>query len=346
MKHLAGVAFGALALATLGQAQYRQINLVSDIPGLAAQTDPNLVNAWGLDFGPTSPLWVAANGTATSTVYQNDGTIIPLVVSIPGPDPAPTGIVFNGGTGFAVSNGSTSAAAKFIFVSEDGTISGWAPSVDATHAVPAVQHPHANYKGVTIGSVKGVEYLYAANFRSGYVEMYNTKWQQVAHFTDFNLPRAYSPFNVKAYGNFLIVTFAKGSPEFDDETHGAGLGFVDIFTTGGKLVTRLFGKGALNAPWGIALSINKQGALGSRLYVGNFGDGKINKYDLFTGQWLGPVRDTTGHPIVIDGLWALAFRNVTDSTSGAVTTNLFFTAGPNDESHGLLGTLVPASAGG
>src|SRR4051812_10343076 len=132
----ATAALGVALVAALPPAQaaapgnaYIQKNLVSDQPGMAQVTDPNLVNPWGLSASPTSPIWVANNHSDTSTLYASHPTsIVPLVVTVPG---GPTGTVFNGTGQFMVSSGAASGSALFLFATESGEIRGWNPAVPA-----------------------------------------------------------------------------------------------------------------------------------------------------------------------------------------------------------------------
>jgi uncharacterized protein (TIGR03118 family) len=345
-------------------AGYVQTNLVSDIPGVAPTTDPNLVNPWGLVASSTSPWWLSDNGTGLSTLYNgNTGAIVPLVVSVATPSSgdldasAPTGIVFNTtANGFQVSKGTTSGKSAFIFDTEDGTVSGWAPSVDGTHALLGAdnsdQGEGAVYKGLALGTTAGGNnMLYAANFRTGHIDVFNDSFQPrsvAGHFADPNLPRGYAPFDIANIGGKLYVTYAKQNAEKHDDVAGAGHGFIDVFDTDGHLLQRLVSRGKLDSPWGLAVAPQGFGAFSGDLLVGNFGNGKINAYDPITGDFKGTMKDLlTGRDIVIPGLWALQFGN--GAAAGPKTT-LFFTAGIFDENHGLFGELtavpVPGGASG
>lgn len=331
------VAFGpALALG-----QFHVDNLVSDGFVAADHTDPNLVNAWGLSLSPTGPFWVANNGTATSTLYDGEGNpfplAAPLVVNIPPKgDAAPTGTVFSPGTGFVVSANGKSGPARFLFDGEDGTISGWNPTVDPTNAVVAVDNSSrdASYKGLAIAKWGNRSFIYATNFNSGLVEAYDEHFHLAGRFTDRFLPPHYAPFGIQAIGHFLVVTYALRGPDGDDVA-GPGHGFVDLFLPNGHLVWRLASHGALNSPWGIALAPKGFGRLGHTILIGNFGDGRINAYHPL-GVFLGPLRDENHKPISIDDLWALSPGN--DGTAGD-SDDIYFTAGPGDEEHGLFGEI-------
>ena len=326
-----------------------QRNLVADRPGHAKLTDPNLVNAWGLAFGPTTPAWVADNGTGVSTLYRGATSMdpkpsrVPLVVSIPGG--APTGAVWNGGTGFTVHSGMASGPALFLFSSEAGVISGWnaavpppPPSMDAQVAATV---PGAIFKGLAIADTKEGPRLYATDFHNGRVDVWNDMFAPAGKpgaFTDRRIPKGYAPFGIQTVaGKFVVVTYAKQDADAEDDVAGAGLGFVDVYDTAGNLLRRFAAGRPLNAPWGIALAPKGFGRASGDLLIGNFGDGRVNAFDRH-GHDLGALRDKHGRKLEIDGLWALEFGN---GVIGNPNT-LLFTAGPDDESHGLLGKIVTA----
>ncbi len=319
--------------------------LVADRAGVAANTDAHLVNAWGLAFNPTGFAWVADNGTGVSTLYDGNGVPQTLVVAIPDgtSGPAnPTGIVFNGSTDFKVSQNGSSGASAFLFVGEGGTLSGWSPGVNRTNAVTAVDTGvnGAIYKGLAIASYAGANYLYAADFRNARVDVYNGTFQKVTlpggSFADPSLPAGYGPFGIQAIGGKIYVSFAKKAASGPDEVHGLGLGYVDVFDPSGAMIRRLVSNGALNAPWGMTMAPANFGTFSGMLLVGNFGDGRINAYDPNTGAPAGTLGTAAGAPIVIDGLWAIAFGN---GVSNQPTNTLFYTAGPGDEMHGLYGRI-------
>jgi uncharacterized protein (TIGR03118 family) len=336
-----------LAAGFMGQF-YQQTNLVSDIPGLAITTDPNLVNPWGIIHPPTGPWWVNDNGTGVATLYTGEGTPFPvgspLVVTIPPPTggsgPAtPTGIVFNGTKDFDVAPGKP---ALFMFVTEDGTISAWKRDVDPTHAVLKVDNsPAAVYKGAAMALNNGVLYLYVADFRGGHVAVFDTNFSPVdladGAFTDPEVPAGFAPFNVFNIDGRLFVTFAKQDAALHDDVAGPGNGFVDLFAPDGTLLMRLKHGPWLNSPWGIALAPDNFGKLSGQLLVGNFGSGQIATFDPDTGNFQGLMKGPKGKPITIDGLWGLGFGN--GATAGPTNT-LFFAAGINGEKDGLFGTLT------
>ena len=332
-----------ISATSFGQ-RYTQTNLVSDIPHLAAVTDSNLVNAWGISYSPTGPFWVSDNGTGLSTLYLGDGTPVNLVVTIPppaggAPPSTPTGQVFNGTNDFVVKNRDLSAPALFIFASEDGTISGWNPSLDPTNAILAVDNSSktAIYKGLASASTTKGSFLYATNFHAGVVEQYDAKFHLVRTFKDGDVPPRYAPFGIRNIGGKLYVSFAEQDADKKDDVKGPGHGFIDVFDTNGTKLQRLTSRGTLNSPWGFALSPSNFGKFSGDLLVGNFGDGRINAFDLKTGAFLGQLLDANQKAITIDGLWGLIFGN---GGSAGATNELFFSAGPNDETHGLFGKLV------
>ena len=318
-------------------------NLVSDQPGVADHLDPNLVNAWGLAASATSPWWVADNGTGVSTLYNgNTGTPLSLVVTIPGG--APTGTVFNGGSSFVVSSGGASGPARFLFASEDGTISGWNPGVPppptSTHAVVAVPAAGAIYKGLAIATTATGSFLYAADFHNARVDVFDGAFAPAAlpgAFVDPGLPGGFAPFGIQNLQGRIYVSYAKQDEDARDEIAGEGLGFVSVFDTAGHFLARVASGEPLNAPWGMAIAPAGFGRFSGNLLVGNFGDGRINAYDLASFEPRGHLKTANHHPLVIDGLWGIGFGNGAGSGS---TTTLYFAAGPDDETHGLFGSIT------
>ena len=311
------------------------------------------MNSWGIAHPPAGPWFVADNGMGVSTLYNKRGVPFPpgnpLIITIPPPAGAsgpstPTGIVFNGGLGFEITPGH---ASKFIFVTEDGTISGWNPIVDLHNASIKVNNsPAAVYKGVTIAKSYRENFLYVANFRGGTVDVFDTNFVKVSltegAFTDKRIPAGFAPFNVQNIKGKIFVAFAKQDAAKHDNLNGPGLGFVDVFDTKGKLLMRLKHGNWMNAPWGIALAPANFGKFGKDLLVGNFGSGQIAAFDLKSGNFVGLLRDLHGKPISINGLWGLGFGN--GAGAGSVNT-LFFAAGINDEMDGLFGTITPIRYG-
>ena len=357
---LAAAAMMFTTEATMAQntQHYLQTNLVSNQASLAPTRDANLVNPWGLARSSKGPWWVADNGTGLSTLYDGTGKVIPLVVTIPSgnvsenPTGSPTGTVFNGDkTAFLLPNGK---AAVFLFVTEDGTISGW--NGGTSSVVVVNRKMDAVYKGATIATrmVNGVSksFLYAANFRSGKVDVYDSMFAPVAlygreageerdeedndRFTDEHLPRGYAPFNVQNLGGNIFVSFAKQDSARHDEVDGTGLGYVDVFSPAGKLLQRMQHGAWFNAPWGMAIAPSDFGAFSHDVLVGEFGSGQIAVFNPITGKFVGMLQDSKNMPITIDGLWALAPGN--GATAGPATS-MYFTAGIDHEKNGLFGTL-------
>jgi uncharacterized protein (TIGR03118 family) len=338
-----------------------QTNLVSDLAGVAAVRDPNLVNPWGLAFNPNGVWWVNDNGMGLSTLYNGNGQINSLVVTVPPPNTtpptpqsAPTGIVFNTTTDFVVSGNGHSGPAAFIFSTEDGTISAWNPTVDRTHAVREVNNTNQTtgpvFKGLALAQNGTANFLYVTDFRDGTVNVFDKNFAPVTlaagAFSDPNLPAGYAPFGIQTIGGKLYVTYAKQDDAKHDDVAGRGNGFVDVFNPdgtpglpGGK--ERLISRGALDSPWGLAMAPDGFGKFGGDLLVGNFGNGHINVFDPHNGHQVGELTGAKGKPIVIDGLWALQFGNGKQAGS---TGALFFTAGLDGEKHGLFGSIVPAKA--
>jgi uncharacterized protein (TIGR03118 family) len=339
---VAVIATGGSASGAVTLHGFRQINLVSDIPGRAQLTDPHLVNPWGLAAGPTTPLWVADNGTDVATLYAGSlhGSPVsqpPLIVSIPGG--APTGQVFNPTNGFTLRVGDTRLPAKFIFDSEAGTITAWTLTDPVqTTARTKVTVPGAVFKGLALSFFNHHPALYATDFTQNRVVVVDSQFHRVATpgmFEDAMLPPRFAPFGIQSVGRWIVVSYAKRELGGTDEEHGAGLGFVDVFSREGTLVSRLVSRGRLNAPWGLVRAPAGFGRFGGALLVGNFGDGRINAYDFSSGQFLGTLRRPDGSPVAIEGLWGLRFGNgVTASPN-----ELLFSAGIDDESHGLLGKI-------
>jgi uncharacterized protein (TIGR03118 family) len=324
---------------------YQQMNLVSDLPGVAMLQDTNLVNAWGISFSPTSPIWVSDNGSGLATLYSvtydTNGVVhvtkVAREVTIPG-EGTPTGQLFNGTTAFHTN--------LFIFASEDGVISGWRAALGNAAEI-LVSRPTAVYKGITLTTSNSEPILLAANFGEGTLDAYGGDLTLLAQFADPTAPAGYAPFNVQSLGGMVFVTFAKQDAAKHDDVPGRGHGLIDVFVPDTGTFHR-FATGSdaggrvreLDSPWGLALSPANFGAHADELLVGNFGSGVITSFDEH-GKMRGLLEGTHERPIVIDGLWGLAFGN---GGSGGRPGTLYFTAGPAGESHGLFGAidLVPA----
>ena len=331
---------------------FAQHNLVSDGFIAADHTDANAVNAWGLDAGPTTPWWFSDNGTGKTTLFNVGTNLIQAEFIVPGAGGEqgnPTGLVFNGGSGFVVDNGAGSSPARFIFSSEDGTISAFRGAPIVT-VVPNPQAPahDAIYKGLAIDSRTNGQFLYATDFHNGKVDIFDSSFHAVTiagSFTDPNLPAGFAPFGIQNINGTIYVTYALQDEDKEDEVAGPGNGYVDAYDTSVNLIRRVASAGELNSPWGLALAPDNFGRFSGDLLIGNFGDGRIHAFDpnelTATGEFeaVGLLHSAGGPPVQIDGLWALQFGKGS-SASGPATT-LFFTAGPAEEEHGLFGTLVP-----
>jgi len=387
------VRFGAIAALAMmmgavcfGQ-HYTQTNLVSSTSGVAPVTDPQLVNPLGLSRGSGSPWWISDNAKGFSTLYDGAGVKQSMIVTIPPADPtnkntptgSPTGTIFNGTqTDFLLAPGKP---AVFLFCTIDGTIAGWNPTVavapgaapPSTQAVTVVKTTDgSSYTGLTSAFIDGKQYLYAANFTKGRVDVYDNTFHLVGRskehsgedpfedqfsehsFVDESLQRPYVPFNVQAIGNDIVVTYVvhqEGSPF---ETDGPGLGFVDIYSSAGRLLLRLQHGDWLNAPWGVALAPLDFGRFSHDLLIGQFAGGGetqssgfIAAYDLATGKFDGLLQDASEKPLAINGIWALSPGNVSPANSDAAAApaaEMYFTAVQNHGSGGLFGYLTAVSA--
>jgi uncharacterized protein (TIGR03118 family) len=328
---------------------YSQRDLVADTSGVAELTDPNLVNPWGLTFGPSTPAWVSDNGTDVSTLYRGATDAAPAISKVPLtvniPSGAPTGTVFNPGSGFVVHSGSASGPALFLFSSEAGVISGWnaavPPPPPSIQAQVGTTVSGAIFKGLAIADTNKGPRLYATDFHNARVDVWDDAFMPVAKrgaFMDRKLPKGFAPFGIQTVANrFVVVTYAKQDADAEDDVAGPGLGAVDIFNTRGRLIRRFAHGRPLNAPWGVALAPKHFGRASGDLLIGNFGGkGHFNAFDRRRGRFEGALRDKHGRKLAIDGLWALEFGN---GVIGNPNT-LLFTAGPDDESHGLFGAIT------
>jgi uncharacterized protein (TIGR03118 family) len=343
--------------AALFAQQYQKTNLVSDLGTLGAHTvDPKLKNPWGIARGPSgNPWWVSDERSGVSTLYNAQGTPVNvlnpggngLVVTIPAsvPLPAvgtPTGVVFNGSANdFRVAPPGV-AQTFFLFVSLDGTISGWDPAANPTTAIRKVS-TQSVLTGATIAQIGADRFLYVADLKAGKIRVYDSNFQPMAvgqgAFDDDHLPPGFAPFNIQNIGGNLYVAYAKQDQAKTFVTSGAGLGFVDVFSPQGSLLLRLQHGNWFNAPWGLTLAPSDFGTFSHRILVGQFGSGEILAFDAVTGQFQGKLNDQNNKVIAMTGLWGLAF-GAGDQTSGAANT-LFFNEGLNGGNDGLFGTLTP-----
>ncbi len=325
---------------------FQETSLVSDGFVPANTVDPDLINPWGVSFSPTSPFWVSDNGAGVATLYNGAGgkiDINPPAGNVIVPPPrgqtftsAPTGQVFNGTSdGFVLPDGKP---ANFIFVTEDGTISGWNRAAGTTAQLVidnSKTGPGAVYKGLAIDNAGG--HIFATNFRAGVVEEYNSSFGLVKTFTDATLPAGYAPFNARVLNGQLYVTFALQNAAKHDDIAGQGHGFLDVFDLNGNFVKRLISMGDLNSPWGLEIAPSNFGQLSGSLLVGNFGNGIIGAYDKTTGAFLGVLRDTHFNPLRFGDLWDLTLGN---GAAGGNLDTLYFTAGVLNEAHGLFGSIT------
>jgi uncharacterized protein (TIGR03118 family) len=351
-----GVAAAVLSLSLVAAAplpaappggQYTITPLASDISGVAPTTDANLVNGWGLARSATSPWWVADNGTDATTIYNGAG-VLQMIGGQPfqGVAGGPTGAVFSGIAGqFQVGttvNPTTLGTSNFVFASEDGMIRAWRGGSTAA-LVTASGGTDAIFKGLAISNGAAGPRLYATNFHNARVDVFDGGWSMVndpGAFVDPDLESGYAPFGIQTIGSRVFVTYAKQDAGAEDEVAGQGRGFVDAYDLTGNFLGRVAEHGQLNAPWGVALAPGSFGRFGGDLLVGNFGDGQINAYEEEADgsfDHRGTLRDSDGKKLEIDGLWALEFGN---AGANGTPDQLFFTAGPEDESHGLFGTIT------
>jgi uncharacterized protein (TIGR03118 family) len=343
---------------------FTENKLVGSDPSVgAAQTDPNLLNPWGIAESATGPFWVSDNGSGLASIYSvtpsgvTTNVIPPVTIAVPpGQMPgtaSPTGQVFNSFQSegaFTLQDGSPAA---FLFATEDGTISGW-NSKAGTQSIIAVNEANnpaagdeaqglgAVYKGLAIGASDDGPVLFAANFRHGTVDTYDKNFNFIKSFTDPNVPQGFAPFNVQVLDNKLFVTFAQQNDMKHDDVAGAGNGFVDEFDLKGNMLQRVASHGPLDSPWGLAIAPQSFGRFAGDLLVGNFGDGTIDAFNLGTDHFAGKLLGADGKPIVIGDLWAITPGN---GGSGGDANTLYFTAGVQNEAQGLFGSLTPTAAG-
>jgi uncharacterized protein (TIGR03118 family) len=356
VRRLAGTAMVAGAVISVGlsavtasaatPSRFTEVDLVSDHLTLATPADSDLVNPWGLALSPTSPLWVANNGQNIATLYAGGGTgpVVKNANTHPVVNGRPTGQVFNDtANDFLVVDGDATTRARFIFATESGTIAAWYPALGNTTAVkPGTDG--AIYKSLALWHTTGGNFLLAGDFHNGKVDVFDSAFHPVPamsapdFFTDPDLPAGYAPFNIMTVGVKVYVSYARQDADAEDEVAGVSRGFVDLYTDGGRSVHRIASHGTLNAPWGMAIAPASFGSFAGALLVGNFGDGRIGGFT-DDGHFLGLLKDANDDPIAIDGLWALQ-----QGTAAAGSSDwLWFSAGPDDETHGLLGQIRPAS---
>jgi uncharacterized protein (TIGR03118 family) len=325
---------------------YNVTNLVSDGSVAGTRTDADLVNAWGLAASDTGPWWVAGNGTGQVPAYDGSGAQAAPTFAVPparGQTEAnPTGIVFNGGKGFAVKSGHTSAPAEYVIATENGTIAGWNSNVDPNNAITEVDNSAggAVYKGVALAKGKKQTFLYAADFHNARVDVFDSSFKAVTMkagaFTDTHLPAGYAPFNVANIDGNLYVTYALQDADAHDDVGGPRHGFIDIYNTSGALIKRFASRGSMDSPWAVVAAPESFGKFGGDILVGNFGNGLISAFSR-KGKFQGFLTDATGNSLSVPGLWGLAFGN---GNASGPTSMLYFAAGPQEESHGLFGSIA------
>lgn len=358
LKRFTPIAIILTASACMSQAanQYLQHNLVADQAGLADYTDPNLVNPWGICTSATSPFWVSDGGTGLSTLYNSYGVpnanvkpAIPITAMPGSKNGTPTGCVNNStSTAFFVPNLTTGRTANFLFVTEEGSISGWSSGVDITRSQVMVDKSTSGavYKGLAIATPSATTgpRIYATNFKGGTVEVYDQTWQPVSlpgGFMDTSIPTGFAPFGIQAIAGKIYVTYAKQDAMKGNDVSGPGNGYVDVYDLNGMLLNRLVAGGNLNSPWGLAIAPAGFGDYAGNLLVGNFGDGTINVYNATTGALVTALQDVKGNTIRISGLWGLIPGN---GGNGGDVNAIYFTAGTANETHGLFGSLQAAPA--
>ena len=330
---------------------YKVTDLDADLPNVAAHTDTRLVNPWGIVL-VSGLLTVADNGPGLVTMYAAGGgtparksILVPPPGGMPGPA-APSGLALNPTKDFLIGTGAVKKPAAFFIATEDGTMSAW-NTASGTNAELLIDNSASNavYKSVAVAMTSNGPALYLANFRSNVIEMYNTNFTYAGSFADTNLTAlGFAPFSIRRFQDKLVVAFAKQDDAHHDDVAGAGFGYIDVFDPGGVLVRSFAAQGALDSPWGMAIAPLRFGKFSQALLVGNFGDGRINAYNLFTGEYLGPLADANGNTIAIPGLWGLTF-NVDPAADDLeyTATTLYFTAGPNREQDGVLGMIKPVA---
>jgi uncharacterized protein (TIGR03118 family) len=337
-------------------AGYGLVNVASNVPALAHVTAPDLINPWGVAYSPTGPFWFADNGRGISDILDGRGEPFALVVPVPSAghsDGAPTGIVFNGGAGFVISENGVSAPSRFLFATEDGAIAGWSAVVDPARALRAVDNAStgAAYTGLALATdPAGHSFLYAADFSQGTIDVFDQDFRPVLHpgsFHDLSLPRGFAPFNIQNINGLLFVSYARQDSDRVDDVAGPGQGFIDVFDPDGSLIRRFASRGALDSPWGLALAPADFGPFGGALLVGNNGDGHINAYDLGSGRFLGQLGDANGGLIAVPYLWALSPGDYDATAAGlrSDTDPLALEVPWGDEEYGRAATERRADEG-
>jgi uncharacterized protein (TIGR03118 family) len=320
---------------------FTTVNLVSDVAGQAAQTDPQVANSWGITLGPTTPLWVNNQISGVSIIFAGgaDGVTKQRAVSVP--NGLLTGIAFNDSSDFPVTGSGGTQPARFLFANLAGQIAAWNPTATPTDAVVAASTQGAVYTGLALWRTPLGNFLLAADFAGGKIDVFDSQFRPVTlpagFFADPAIPAGFTPYNVFTIGADVYVAYAEPSPE-GPAVRGAGLGFLNRFTDFGQRLQRLQRRGVLNAPWGLAVAPASFGQFAGDLLVANLGDGRITALDPRSGRVRGQLRGTDGRPLSIDGLWGILPGTATTGGTGS----LWFSAGPDNETHGLVGLIRPA----
>lgn len=328
-----------------GRPAFTEVDMISDVPGRAPLTDPELVNGWGVTFGPTTPLWVNDNATGVSTLYAGGvgGGPVNKVLTVPIPGGAPTGQTFNGTSDFVVTGSGGTGPSAFIFVNQHGDLSAWNPKFTPGPAVDQAHVDGAVYTGLARWGTPLGNFLVATDFAHGRIDVFDHAFNRLSlpptFFTDRHLPSGFAPFDVMTVGDTVYVSYAQQNTAGSDSVPGRGSGFVDAYTDFGQHVRRIASRGVLNAPWGLAIAPASFGRFAGDLLVGNFGDGRVNVFDTRSGHFDGQLTDTHRRPLVIDGLRGLLPGTATTGGTDAV----WFSAGPQGGAHGLVGQLRPAN---
>ncbi|HEX5493378.1 MAG TPA: TIGR03118 family protein [Mycobacteriales bacterium] len=327
-----------------GRPAFSEVDLVSDQAGRAPLTDPDVVNAWGMTFGPTTPLWVNDNATGVSTLYAGGvgGAAVTKVLRVPIPNGTPTGQTFNGTPDFVVTGSGGTGPSAFIFVNQNGDLSAWNPQLTPGPAITQTHVDGAVFTGLARWDTPLGHFLLATDFRNGRIDVFDHAFQRLSlpstFFTDRHVPAGFAPFDVMTAGDTVYVAYARHDASGSNPVTGRELGFVDAFTDFGQHVRRVASGHALNAPWGLAIAPASFGPFAGDLLVGNFGDGRINVFSTRSGRFQGPLTDTHRRPLVIDGLRGLLPGTATTGGVDAV----WFSAGPQGGQHGLVGQIRPA----
>ncbi len=354
-------------------------SLASDLKGVAAHRDADLINPWGFVQSSSGDFRIGANGAGNAPLLSPGGHEQHQAIVLPAPSDSPsgstgaaTGAVANSTTGFVISHGHRSGPASVIFSTEDGTIIGINSHVDSSQGVIGadLSDSGAVFKGLAIGASTGNTFLYATDFHNGTIDVFDKNFNQVnlaGSFTDPNAPPpaigspGFAPFGIQNVGGTLFVTYALQDSDQHDDVAGQGNGFIDEFDTSGNFIKR-FATGsaiaggtvaALNSPWGLAVApsgYGPNGVFGGALLVGNFGDSHVSAFNIQTGAFIGQLSGPAGNPLTLNGgvggsdtkgLWGIGFGN---GHGGASKNTLFFTAGINGESDGLFGKVTATTS--